>query len=66
MSIEFWIVLWKTLLLAAVGAFAVLAVVVTVGGFVDVFRLLKTLRQAHAQSLEQGEGSEANNVSGPM
>ena len=64
MSIEFWIVLWKALLLGAVGAFAVLAVVVTIGGFVDVFRLLKTLRQAHARSLEQGEASEASNVSG--
>ena len=54
MSIEFWIVSWKVLLLAAVAAFAVLAVVVTLGGFFDILRLLKTLREERARSTENG------------
>ncbi len=66
MSIEFWIVLWKVLLLGAVAAFAVLAVVVTIGGFVDVFRLLKRLRHEHARSLEASEGTAASKTPGPM
>ncbi len=55
MSIEFWIVSWKVLLLAAIAAFAVLAVVVTLGGFFDILRLLKTLREEHARSTKKGE-----------
>lgn len=66
MSIEFWIVLWKVLLLAAVGAFAVLAVVVTLGGFFDILRLLKTLREAHARSAGgNGEGTAPGDAPGP-
>jgi len=63
MPIEFWIVLWKTVLIGGVGLFAVLAIAVSIGGAVDVCRLLKTLREEHAQSMaeiaEAAGGSDA-------
>ena len=45
MSIEAWMTLWKIVLIGGVGLFAVLAVVVTIGGFFDVMKLLATLRE---------------------
>jgi len=45
MSIEFWIVLWKVVLIAGVALFAALAVVVTIGGARDVRNLLRNLRE---------------------
>ena len=50
MPLEFWIGLWKVVLVVGVGFFAILAVVVTIGGAMDVVRLLRTLRQDHARS----------------
>jgi len=45
MSTEAWITLWKIVLIGGIGAFALLAVVVSIGGFFDVAKLLKTLRE---------------------
>ena len=49
MSLEFWITLWKIVLIGGVLLFAVLAVVVTIGGARDVVRLLRSLRRQHAE-----------------
>ncbi|MCP4376594.1 MAG: hypothetical protein GY794_10535 [bacterium] len=45
MSIDAWMTLWKVVLIGGIGLFAVLAVVVTIGGFFDVIKLLKNLRE---------------------
>jgi hypothetical protein len=48
MSIEFWIVLWKYVLIGGVGLFAALAIVVTIGGARDIVKLLRQLREQSA------------------
>ncbi len=59
MPLEYWILLWKAVLIGGVGLFAVLAVVVTIGGAFDVRRLFQTLREDHARQTEESEeGSE--------
>ncbi|MDC0935779.1 hypothetical protein OAS39_05800 [Pirellulales bacterium] len=45
MPIEFWIFLWKLVLIGGVALFAALAVVVTIGGARDVRKLLRKLRE---------------------
>ncbi len=65
MPIEFWILLWKAVLIGALALFAVLAVVVSIGGAIDVCRLLKTLREEHARSTaEDAEGAGGGDVTG--
>lgn len=49
MSIEFWILLWKLVLIGGIALFAALAVVVTIGGAADVRRLLRMLREQRNQ-----------------
>jgi hypothetical protein len=49
MPLEFWIVLWKVVLIGGVGLFAVLAVVVTIGGARDIAKLLRILRAQQAE-----------------
>ena len=44
MSTEVWIWVWKAVLIAGIGLFAALAIVVTVGGARDIKRLLQSLR----------------------
>jgi hypothetical protein len=50
MSIEAWMTLWKVVLIGGVGLFAVLAIVVTIGGFIDVVKLIAKLRQDSGQA----------------
>lgn len=65
MPIEFWILLWKAVLIGALGLFATLAVVVSIGGAMDVSRLLKTLREEHARAAaEDAEGAGKSDVTG--
>ena len=45
MSIEAWMTLWKVVLIGGIALFAMLAVVVTIGGFFDVIKLLANLRK---------------------
>ena len=45
MPIDFWIVLWKCVLIGGVGLFAALAVVVTIGGACDIAKLLRQLKE---------------------
>ena len=49
MSLDFWVLLWKAVLIGGVTVFAVLALVVTVGGALDIGRLFRTLREEAAQ-----------------
>ena len=44
MPLEFWIALWKAVLIGGVALFAALAVVVAIGGARDIAKLLRTLR----------------------
>ncbi len=39
-----WMLLWKAVLLFSIGCFAVLAVVVTIGGAFDIRKLFQRLR----------------------
>ena len=50
MPLEYWILLWKIVLIGGVGLFTALAVVVTIGGALDIRRLFKTLREEHARA----------------
>jgi len=42
---EFWTNFWTVVLVGAIGLFAVLAVVVTIGGFFDVRRMFRTMSE---------------------
>ncbi len=53
MPLEFWILLWKAVLIGGVGLFAALAVVVTIGGALDIRQLFRTLREEHAQAMAE-------------
>ena len=44
MSLNFWILLWKVVLIGGIGLFAALAVVVSIGGARDIAKLLNTLK----------------------
>lgn len=46
-AFDAWEYLWLVVLVGGVGLFAVLAVVVSLGGFVDVIKLLKRLRDSN-------------------
>ncbi len=45
----FWITLWKIVLIGGMGLFALMAVWVTIGGFRDIKKLLRILRQNHEE-----------------
>ena len=49
MNMEFWIHFWRIVLVAALAVFAVLAVVVTIGGFRDVLALFRSIDAQHAR-----------------
>ena len=57
MPLEFWIVLWQVLFVLGVGLFAVLAVVVAIGGAFDIANLVRALR---SQQAEEPPAAEAN------
>ncbi len=46
---EFWTILWKSLFVAGVGLFAVTAVVVSIGGFFDIQKLLERLSRGDSE-----------------
>ena len=45
----FWMLLWKVVLIAGLVLFAGMAVWVTIGGFGDIKKLFKRIRQSHHQ-----------------
>ena len=49
---NFWINLWTIVLVAGIGIFAVLAIVVSIGGFFDIRELFKTLNSQHKNNKE--------------
>jgi hypothetical protein len=49
MPLEFWMVLWQVLFVLGVGLFAVLAVVVAIGGAFDIANLIRALRSQHRE-----------------
>ena len=49
MTLQQWILLWKIVLIGGTSLFAILAVVVSIGGFFDVRRLFRTLHAQHAE-----------------
>ena len=55
MPLEYWIMLWKVVLIVGVGLFAALAIVVTIGGALDIRRLFKTLHEEHARAMAEAE-----------
>jgi len=61
MPLEFWITLWKIVLIGGVGLFAALAIVVTIGGALDVRQLFRTLREQHMSATTANE----EDASGP-
>jgi hypothetical protein len=46
-----WMLLWKIVLLFSIGCFAIMAVVVTIGGAVDVYRLFERLRKDEGREI---------------
>jgi len=50
---EMWQLLWTVVLIGGVGLFAVLAVVVSIGGFFDVLKLIARLRQSRTGEDEE-------------
>ncbi len=56
MPTEFWIVLWKCVLIGGIALFAILAVVVTIGGARDIAKLLRHLKNRHTEK-EENKGS---------
>ncbi len=54
----FWITFWKIFFFASLAAFAVLAVVVSIGGFFNIRSLFKSL----SERAEQGDDSRAEDA----
>lgn len=46
--IESWAAIWKWIFLVMIGVFAAMAVFVTIGGFFDIGKMLKSLRDDDA------------------
>ena len=49
LSLQFWIVLWKIVLIGGLILFGTMAVWVTIGGAFDIQRLFRRLRESHEQ-----------------
>ena len=48
MTLYQWMLIWKIVLIAGISMFAILAVVVTIGGLFDIRRLFGILHAQHA------------------
>ena len=55
---NFWISLWEIFFFASLAAFAVLAVVVSIGGFFNIRSLFKSL----SERAEQGDDPRADDA----
>ncbi len=42
---SFWVILWKALFIFSIGIFTLLAIVVTIGGAIDIKNLFRTLKE---------------------
>jgi hypothetical protein len=50
MTPDNWLTLWTAVLWAALGLFSALAVAVTIGGFVDIRKMLSQIRRQHREA----------------
>jgi hypothetical protein len=44
-----WLTLWTTVLIAALTLFTCLTIAVTIGGFIDIRKMLRQIRRQHAE-----------------
>ncbi len=64
MSVAFWMLLWKVLLIVGIGGFALMAVWVTIGGALDIRKLVRSLGDEpgddgeYSSPAESAEGSQ--------
>ena len=54
-DVWFWATLWKILLVFGVGAFALMAIGVTIGGAADIKRLFARINADHERERQQQE-----------
>lgn len=54
----FWKIFWSIFLFFSIAAFAVLLVVVAIGGFFNILTLLRTLAAEHQQANSQSEDKQ--------
>ncbi len=52
MELQYWIILWKTVLIGGVSLFGAMAVWVTIGGYHDIKRLFAQMAEAREQEEE--------------
>ena len=50
MTPDNWLTLWTAVLWVALGLFSALAVAVTIGGFVDIRKMLRQIRRQHREA----------------
>ena len=55
LPLQFWVVLWKILLVGGLILFGAMAVWVTIGGFFDIKRLFKRITESHQQQQQEQE-----------
>lgn len=55
---NYWINFWAVVLAVAAGGFALLAIVVTIGGARDIHRLLGRLREEREHAAKKSENEE--------
>ena len=55
LPLQFWVVLWKILLVGGLIVFGAMAVWVTIGGFLDIKRLFKRIAESHRQQQQEQE-----------
>ena len=58
MSIESWTIFWKIVFIIGVGMFAILSILVIVGGAVDVRKLIQRLKKDAEESQTSGSISD--------
>lgn len=49
LSLDFWIILWKIVLIGGLILFGSMAVWVTIAGFYDIKRLFKRIAESHKE-----------------
>ena len=57
-----WMLLWTAVLLGALTMFSGLTVAVTIGGFLDIREMLRTLRRQHERHGDSPEEGSLNQL----
>lgn len=58
MPLEFWIILWKIVLVGGVCMFGAMAVWVTIGGVFDIKRLFARIAASHEEDEAKAKGPQ--------